>query len=317
MGMQRIFSLDGYLKSVSTARALIQHIHGNPLPTIQYSGRQAHARGYIPIKFIETIPPRAQRLIGKNYRADLWSTVTMRQLRNKMLAQSASWLCVGLVHPDHDQRWRKFGNFAHMIGDTFSASHTLRLPQKGHPLVMSYSMDTVMWKRHVIGDETNDDFRFIALTRELKSLMVLYSQAAKKIETYLKSPDYSQRDLLTMLSQLSQPIYDRLCDHTLVMDSDTLNRPAGGSTLAWSAAYNQGKAMLPSGLTSESDLKRYIRKLKRTSPDYFYPERDAPDYCKQRRVLSCSWTVEIKPALTRSVRVHTMFVPQVDRSYPP
>lgn len=314
MGLQRVFSLDGRTRDVSAKRARIQHIHGNPLPTRVMRRKQALKRGYQLIDFHATIPQRAQRFIGPNSRDDLWSNVTMGQLRNKLLAQSASWLCIGAAHPNRHQRWRKFGNLAHMIGDTFSASHTLRLAITDHPMIMSYSMDTVMWKQHVVGDADHSDFRFIVLQRELKKLAPLYERAAQSVSSLPLSTSPDQ--ILAVINRSLEPIYDQLCEHVWVMDSETLSRPAGGSTRDWSAAMNQGYAMLPSGLTSERDLSAYLATLRRDEPDFFYPTRSAPDYCKRREVLACHWRGEVELARSRSSRVRGMFVPQIDRSRP-
>lgn len=311
MGMQRLFSRDDQVRTVSSARALIQHIHGNPLPMKIKASAKAKQKGYPTIMLTEALPSQLKDEIGKSSRNDLWARVTMRQLRNKILAQASSWLCIGVAHPDPQQRWRKFGNLAHMIGDTYSASHTLRSPAGQHALLMSFSMDTVMWKKHVVGDANNTDFRFKALKNELETLAKLYESASSIVDHASRS---SEEEFMTSVHQALNPLFDHLCEHTLSMDDATLDRAAGGSTKEWSASMNSGLAMLPSGLSSESEFENYIKKLKKKEGSFFYPSRSSPDFCKSRVVLRCDWEREVKLALENSSRVEGMFVPQVDRS---
>lgn len=311
MGFQRVFSLDGQLRAVSEKRARIQHIHANPLPLEKLSYEKALSLQYLPIDVSKTFPFSIVSSLGESSRRDVWARVTMGQLRNKMLAQTASWMCTGLAHPQKEQKWRKFGNLAHMIGDSYSASHTWRREEDPKHLLLSFSMDTVMWKKHIVGDAESSDFRFQALTEELQELARLYQDAITKVESVTEG---NQEELLSTLAQVQDPIFDRLCQQVWFMDDATLRRPAGGSTKEWSASLNQGKSILPSGFAPNASVEEYVVSLQKKNPQYFYPVRHSVDFCIYREVLRCDWKTEVAPSLIASPAVETMFVPEVNRS---
>lgn len=310
MGFQRVFAKDDQLRSVSSKRARIQHIHANPLPLEQISYEKALQQNYPLLDFHQTIPGSWKNDIGQSSRNDIWARVSMGQLRNKMLAQTASWFCTGIVHPENEQKWRKFGNIGHMVGDSYSASHTFREESDPKHLLMSYSMDTVMWKQHVVGDVERNDFRFKSLEVELTELGKLYQQAIEKVNTI---DNTNTDELLSVLHEAQNPFFDRLCSNVWYMDDTTYNRPAGGSSKKWSASSHQEMSILPSGWTLKENVEQYIALLKIDDPDYFYPSQTALDFCKDRTVLQCSWNDEIEPALQRNPSIETMFVPEVQR----
>jgi len=315
MMVQRVFGREGTRRNVSWDRVAIQHFHGSPLPLIVRSAAQAQSEGFVPIDFAATLPLAVRPELGPSARSDLWATVTMGQLRNKMLSQAAAWVCVGLAHSDPAQRWRKLGNLAHMVGDTFSAAHALRSETGDGELLLSYSMDVVWWAQHVVGDEVNDDARFAALVAHLTDLVQLYTGAMAALSTF---PGETKDELLPALNEQAKPIYDYLCERTWKMGPDTLARPAGGATKEWSSALKFGKSMLPAGLTSAAAYRSYVAEAARRTPGFFYPHTDAGDYCgNERQALDCNWELEVEPARKNAENTRTMLVPQVDRSRPP
>lgn len=315
MSLQRVFGREGTRRNVSWDRVAIQHIHGSPLPMQVHSTQEAQAAGFQGIDLGATLPATVRPLLGPSARDDLWATVTMGQLRNKMLSQAAAWVCVGLAHSDPAQKWRKLGNLAHMVGDTFSASHTLRSENGDGELLLSYSMDVVWWAQHVVGDEVDDDFRFAVLVSNLAELMARYAHA---IDELGKVTVRTKQEFLPVLDEHAQPIFDYLCTRTWRMSPATLARPAGGATKGWSSAMKHGKSMLPSGLTSEDAYRRYVREAARHKHGFFYPSRQEGDYCTdQRKALACNWEKEVEPALKDAEETRSMFVPQVDRSMAP
>ena len=306
MGWQRVFALDGHIRPISQERARIQHIHGNPLPLLVDAGNLPHTS----MNTHQNWPKTLAASKGENARPDLLALVNMRQYRNKMLAQTASWLCVGLPHVRPEQAWRKMGNIAHMVGDTYSASHTLRDSQDPRYLWMTFSMDTVMWKQHIVGDANNQDFRFETLQKELTVLIQLFAQGRQYLQN--QESGHSQ-SYMQHLNQVTEPIFDHLCEQVWKMDGETLAQPAGGSTKEWSASMNQGMAMMPSGLADDQELQMYLQNLQKQYPDFFYPHPNTADFCENRSALRCDWSLEVLPALENASQVQNLFVPQVQR----
>lgn len=323
----------GKQRNISLLRIAAQSLHGSPNPTRKiYSDSSADQAA---LKQVIRLPEN--RLLKDRLDVEIFSYDTNQGLRNKILINASQFLCVSMAHKDELQGARKFGNFLHMISDTYSASHAQRTDPststgkcRAARIEWYYSMDLVSWKQHRPADIENGDWRFRCLTQVTSELMHLWAAGRKAAE---KAAANSQKRK-TISREVTKTL-TYLCRNVLRQKASLLLMPTGGANKSYSSAsgtdnwrFLSGQlpdlAIQPAGLTSAKEAKDFYKsiqtRLKKAGgkAEYSYPSRDMPDLCANllggraiHRSLQCT-NQEIEWATMGSERVETMWLPARD-----
>lgn len=320
----------GRQRSITTVRIAAQSIHGSPNPT-----RKIHNGSPQDQSALQKSIRRADSSLLKNrVNIEVYAYDTNQGLRNKMLINASQFLCVSMAHKEADQSARKLGNLLHMVGDTYSASHVQRAAPIGSPpecgtekIEWHFSMDLVSWKRHVLADRNDKDWRFECATQHGAELMNLWSagrEAVAALKSTTEKRAVANREIRKSLRLL--------CSKVFRADKNVLRQPAGGASAQYSSASGTDNwralrakrpdlAIQPVGLTSVEEAEEFYRsvadKLKRDghAVEFSYPSRSMPDLCRSimgkeplHVALQCT-REEIELAVTGSKRVSTMWIP--------
>lgn len=323
----------GKQRDISLLRIVAQSLHGSPNPTRKiYSNSSADQAA---LKQVIRLPEN--RLVKDRLEVDIFSYDTNQGLRNKILINASQFLCVSMAHEDELQSARKFGNFLHMVSDTYSASHVQRTAPSGASgkcgaarIEWYYSMDLVSWKQHRPADIENGDWRFRCLSQVTGDLMQLWAAGRRAAE---KAAANSQKRK-TISREVTKTL-KYLCRNVLRQKASLLLMPAGGANKGYSSAsgtdnwrFLSGQrpdlAIQPVGLTSAKEARDFYRSIQTrlkemgSKAEYSYPSRDMPDLCANllggrpvHRSLQCT-NQEIEWATTGSERVGTMWLPARD-----
>lgn len=292
MVSQMLFSHKTH-RSMVAGRTSVQQTHGNSLPLRKVVGNQKPA----------TVPLHDNAGV-KNSRKDLYSYSSGEQVRNKILAQSSQYFCGAIHHPLSKVGGLYAGVGFHMLGDTYSRSHVARKKGKGkskkercaaNEISWIYSMDTVLWRRHILGDVGWYTWEFDCLRRmssRILNVLLAARKAAKKKST----------DIQAVANTAQLKIARILCTEGLRMSGEVLRGPAGGAPAYWSssrrtprpsstfskalavaAGYTHEK-VAPMGLTSDANFKDMVKTIDQDvtsaniGPHFWYPPR-GEDWC--------------------------------------
>lgn len=254
-----------------------------------------------------------------------------------MLLNASQFLCVSFAHKDNPQSARKFGNMLHMIGDTYSASHVQRSEPEGsadncgtEKIEWHFSMDLVSWKLHEVADKEHKDWRFRCLVKHTSDLMKLWVDGREAVQ---KETDRAAK--LEIANEKVGQTVRLLCDNIFREDPEVLRRPAGGAAAGYSIASGTDRwkfweyfkkrpediPIQPVGLTGPEEAIAYRKmvndnlKEKDGPAHYWYPPRDAGDFCKDLdrqdqlpSALQCTQQ-EIDWAMSGSNEVGTLWIP--------
>ncbi len=318
----------GRQRNISTTRIAAQSIHGSPNPTAPMytdatSDQEALAKA-TRLAESELMPDRLD--------VDIYAYDTNQGVRNKILLNASQFLCVSLAHKDKDQSARKFGNFMHMVGDTYSASHVQRSEPVGsecgtEKIEWHYSMDLISWKLHRPADLNAEDWRYRCLAQHSADLIHQWSQSRVAVVRVQDADD----KLVAATAEVKKSL-KLLCGRILRADPDVLRRPAGGANAGYSSASGTDNwemtsdkktdlAIQPVGLTGADEAKAFYQRvadaLKEDGSDaeFSYPSRDYPDFCTNiladeplNEPLQCT-AQEIDWAMDDSDRVKSMWIP--------
>jgi hypothetical protein len=320
----------GKRRNIVTIRIAAQSIHGSPNPTRPiYTNSKADKAA---LKKTTRVPNN--RLMKDRLPVDIYSYDTNQGVRNKLLINASQFLCVSIAHRSDEQSARKFGNFMHMIGDTYSASHVQRSAPTGslkkcgtEKIEWHYSMDLISWKQHRPADLQTKDWRFRCLTQHTASLMKIWFQSREGVKGV--KGENSKREIANREVRKTLKL---LCNRVLKEDASTLNQPAGGANVGYSSASGTDnwrglkkklpdRAIQPVGLTSAEEARAFYRNvdrdLKKDGYDagFSYPSRDVPDLCRNilssnelHPTLQCT-KGEILWAMNGSGKVKTLWIP--------
>jgi len=320
----------GRQRKISTIRIAAQSLHASPNPTRRIYGKSKTDRE--ALKRTIRIPKRL--LMRNRLDVEIFSYDTNQGVRNKMLLNASQYLCVSLAHKSPAQSAMKFGNFMHMIGDSFSASHVQRSAPVGSPgrcgtdkIEWLYSMDLISWKQHRPADLNSSDWRFRCLKLHTATLIrqwVMSRAAVRKAGQAGAKKDRANMEVKKFLRLL--------CRNILRADQSALKKPAGGANAGYSSAsgtdnwrvFNKKRpdlAIQPVGLTSAEEARAFYadvtRRLKKegTAAEFSYPSRAYPDFCAAilaggplKAPLQCT-DREIGWAMSDSRRVRSMWIP--------
>jgi hypothetical protein len=321
----------GTRRGVTMVRIAAQSIHGSPNPT-----RPAYTDAEDDQKQ-KAIPVPAAELLPNRLDLDVYSYDTNQGVRNKMLLNASQFLCVSFTHKDDAQSARKFGNMLHMIGDTYSASHVQRSEPEGsadncgtEKIEWHFSMDLVSWKLHEAADKEHKDWRFRCLVKHTSDLMKLWVDGREAVQ---KETDRAAK--LEIANEKVGQTIQLLCDNIFREDPEVLRRPAGGAAAGYSIASGTDRwkfweyfkerpediPIQPVGLTGPEEAIAYRKmvndnlKEKGGPAHYWYPPRDAGDFCKDLdrqdqlpSALQCTQQ-EIDWAMSGSNEVGTLWIP--------
>jgi hypothetical protein len=336
MEQQALWSGDTH-RQMTSARISVQHVHGNSLPLRKTISNQPNI-DYKPIRIhgnMDTL---------QSDRHDLWSYTSGMQVRNKIIVQNSQFMCGALLHPNDEMAGLFAGTAFHMLGDTYSRSHVRRVPgistststststrkENGYKnkqakkrakclnnkMSWIYSMDTVLWTRHVRGDIDTTTWEYECLQIVAGTLIDMIKDGRR-----LFSLQTSRKQRMRIVNEVQAQIARYMCDHAVNMEPDTLKGGAGGAPREWSAslsekspplkanlihrAYRGMKRMfirdaadvrwthrdvIPNGLTSDQHFKDMVKTIDNDistayknganmMPHFAYPQRSEGDYC--------------------------------------
>lgn len=320
----------GTQRNISLIRIAAQSIHGSPNPT-----RRIYTSSRADIDALKrTIRIPNIELLKNRLPLNIYSYDTNQGVRNKILINASQFLCVSLAHKTNAQSTRKFGNFLHMIADTYSASHVQRSRPKSNlsncgteKIEWHFSMDLVSWKRHRPADLNSSDWRFRCLVSHTADLMRDWHAGRRSVVATL-----GRVEKRISANHHVKNILKRLCLRVLKEDPAVLRRPAGGASAAYSSAGGtdywrlfQKKrpdlAIQPVGLTGPKEAQAFYTKINRDlkakgyTAEFSYPSRNMPNLCENilastplHPALQCTRN-EIDWAMNGSVRVQSMWIP--------
>jgi hypothetical protein len=311
-----------------------QSFHGSPNPTRPpYTDSPQDQRAKqraLPVPEDELLPDRLD--------LDVHAYDTNQAVRNKLLLNASQLLCVSVAHSVDRTSGRKLGNLLHMVGDTYSASHVQRSEPEGSPdacgtekIEWHFSMDLVVWKRHMPADAENGDWRFRCLVRHGSELIRMWAAARAEAR---HSSDATTR--LEAANGAVEGVVGYLCDRVFREDPEVLRRPAGGAAAYYSIASGSDnwasvftfwskqppdRPIQPVGLTDPDEAAAFVawvnqELVRHGRPPWFaYPSRDAGDFCEGadhpralHPALRCT-AEEIQAAMSASPRVEGLTIP--------
>lgn len=320
----------GRQRNINALRIAAQSLHGSPNPTRKIYSNSPSDKALLA----NAIRIDPNQLIKDRLNVDIFSYNTNQTVRNKLLINASKFMCVSLAHKSKAQSAKKFGNFMHMVGDTYSASHVQRSPPQGtsskcgtEKITWYFSMDLISWKQHRPADIERNDWRFKCLTEHTSNLMALWSSSRKALNSKLSSR-LTARNTTTEVSKTLK----YLCQNVLQQDASLLSMPAGGASRNYSSASGTDNwnfflknrpvlAIQPVGLTSAQEAEKFYESVRTqlkkmgSKADFSYPSRDLPDLCASilkgtsiHPSLQCTQQ-EINWATSASPRINSMWLP--------
>jgi hypothetical protein len=300
IGVQRIEpGARGKQRDVSALRIAEQSFHGSPNPTRPpYTDSPQDQQ-----QKLRAMPTPKGALLPDRLDLDVHAYDTNQAVRNKLLMNASQLLCVSVAHSVDRTSGRKLGNLLHMVGDTYSASHVQRSEPEGSPdacgtekIEWHFSMDLVVWKRHMPADAENGDWRFRCLVRHSAELIRMWASARAEAKA---SSDATIR--LAKANGAVERVVGYLCDRVFREDPEVLKRPAGGAAAYYSIASGSDnwasvltfwreqppdRPIQPVGLTGPDEAAAFVawvnqELVRQGRPPFFaYPSRDTGDFCE-------------------------------------